>query len=67
MTDLKAFLHRLNVQFNNPTLFKKVNDRCKKEKFKGKLNKEEFIKLFMNQDLLEVDIKDTPHTAPSLE
>jgi Ca2+-binding EF-hand superfamily protein len=45
-----------NVQQSNPTLFKKINDRALAEDHQGRLDKNEFIKLFLNQDLLKRDI-----------
>ena len=55
-TELKAYMYMSNVQQSNPTLFKKINDRALAEGQQGRLDKDEFVKLFPNQDLLKRDI-----------
>jgi len=45
------------VQNHNPTFFKKVNDMCLLSDFKGKLDKESFMQIFLNSNLLYRDIE----------
>ncbi|CDW84594.1 comm domain-containing protein 4 [Stylonychia lemnae] len=55
VTQFKAYLHQENVHNNNPTLFKRINDRAKKSNFTEQMDETEFLRFFMASDLLLED------------
>lgn len=56
-THLKAYMSHQNVQNHNPTLFKKINDMCLAHNFEHSMTKDQFVGLFMNDNLLKRNIE----------
>ena len=54
------------VHKKNPTLFKKINDKCMKDNFQAALDQDEFVSLFLNEHLLVRDIN-TKNEPPALD
>jgi len=44
------------MALQNPTLFKRINDKCIETKNRGELNEQEFFALFLNTNILERDV-----------
>ena len=53
---LKAYMQFQNQPNLNPTLFKRINDKCIETQYRGELKEEEFQRLFLNSDLLKRDV-----------
>ena len=49
---LKTYLFNNNVHTSHPTLFKKVNDKCKMEGFETKINQAQFVEMYLNEQTL---------------
>ena len=66
LTELKAFMFVQEVHKKNPTLFKKINDQCMRDNFQAALTREEFVSMFLNEQLLVRDIN-AKNDPPSLD
>ena len=59
-----------NLPNSNPTLFKRINDKCISTNFRGELNEQEFSQLFLNSGVLQRDVnkqQDEKFMPPSIE
>ena len=55
---------------HNPTLFKKINDKCIETKNRGELTEKEFFGLFLNESIFQRDLnrqQDPKFQPPSIE
>ena len=66
VTNLKAYFNHQNVQMHSPILFKKVNDLASSQDFQGEIDETEFKDLFLNDNLLPMNIEKA-RQPPSLE
>ena len=53
---LKAYMQFQNLPNSNPTLFKRINDKCIDTKFRGELDYNAFRGLFLNSNLFQRDV-----------